>query len=411
MTAEFSEALGCDTAAFESAAVIACFSGLSDPRQSGKVVYPLVEVLILVLVAVMAGAEAFTEIERFGKVKLPLLRRFAPFEKGTPPHDTLGDIFAALDFEAFQNGFAAWAARFVGVPGDVVAIDGKTARRTFKKAKGEAAIHVVTAYAVERRLVLGQVKTEQKSNEITAIPKLLDALSLQGATVTIDAMGCQREIARKINDKGADYILALKGNQPTLAEDVRLFDAEQSARNFADATVDQAQTVDGDHGRIETRKVTVYQNVEWLQDRHAWPGLKSVIKVESRREIGDKIETETRFYLASAVLTAIVAAAFVRGHWGIRELPALGARHGDARRRKPRANRKRRGQPRHHQAHRLQPHPTRKRQAFLPKQAKARRLGRGLPPQPPRRMRPSPDSPALTIHGVAARIRVQSHAR
>ena len=225
--------------------------------------------------------------------------------------------FRGVDFEAFHHGFAAWAARFVGVPGDVVAIDGKTARRTFKKAKGEAAIHVVTAYAVERRLVLGQVKTEQKSNEITAIPKLLDALSLQGATVTIDATGCQREIARKINDKGADYILALKGNQPTLAEDVRLFDAEQSARNFADATVDQAQTVDGDHGRIETRKVTVYQNVEWLQDRHAWPGLKSVIKVESRREIGDKIETETRFYLASAVLTAIVAAAFVRGHWGI----------------------------------------------------------------------------------------------
>jgi len=280
-------------------------------------VYPLVEVLILVLLAVMAGAEAFTEIERFGKVKLPLLKRFARFEKGTPPHDTLGDIFAALDFEAFQKGFAAWAARFAGVPGEVVAIDGKTARRTFKKAKGEAAIHVVTAYAVERRLVLGQVKTEEKSNEITAIPKLLDALSLEGATVTIDAMGCQREIARKINDKGADYILALKDNQPTLADDVRLFDAEQSATNFADTTVEQTETVDGDHGRIETRKVTVYQNVEWLQERHAWPGLKSVVKVESRREIGEKIETETRFYLASAVLTAIAAAAFVRAHWGI----------------------------------------------------------------------------------------------
>ena len=317
MKAEFADALGCDVAAFQGAAVIACFSALSDPRQSGKVVYPLVEVLILVLAAVMAGAEAFTEIERFGKVKLPLLRRFAPFENGTPPHDTLGDIFAALDFEAFQTGFAAWAARFVGVPGAVVAIDGKTARRTFKKARGEAAIHVVTAYAVERRLVLGQVKTEEKSNEITAIPKLLDALSLAGATVTIDAMGCQREIASKITDKGADYILALKGNQPTLAEDVRLFDAEQSAKAFADTTVDQTDTVDGDHGRIETRNVTVYQNVDWLQERHAWPGLKSVVKIESRREIGDKIETETRFYLASAVLTADVAAALVRGHWGI----------------------------------------------------------------------------------------------
>ena len=158
MKTEFLEGLGCCSSAFESAAVIGFFSDLSDPRQSGKVVYPLVEVLILVLVAVMAGAEAFTEIERFGTVKLPLLKRFAPFKNGTPPHDTLGDIFAALDFEAFQKGFAAWAARFAGVPGEVVAIDGKTARRTFKKVRGEAAIHVVTAFAVERRLVLGQVK-------------------------------------------------------------------------------------------------------------------------------------------------------------------------------------------------------------------------------------------------------------
>jgi predicted transposase YbfD/YdcC len=270
--------------AFECASIIECFSGLDDPRQQGKVVYPLVEVLILVLLAAMAGADAFTEVERFGKVKRHWLKRFAPFAKGTPPHEALGDIFAALDFEAFQRSFAAWAARFIGVPEGVVAIDGKTARRTFKKAKGEAAIHMVTAYAVERRLVLGQVKTQEKSNEITAIPKLLDALSLAGATVTTDAMGCQRQIAKTINDKGADYILARKDNQPALAEDVRLFDAEQSAKNFADTTVDRTETVDGDHGRIETRTVTVYQDVEWLQDRHAWPGLKSVIKVESRRE-------------------------------------------------------------------------------------------------------------------------------
>jgi predicted transposase YbfD/YdcC len=317
MRKEFSDDLPCDAAAFQSVAIVECFSGLGDPRQAGKVVYPLVEVMILVLLAVMAGADAFTEIERFGKVKMHLLRRFAPFANGTPPHDTLGDIFAALDFEAFQRCFAAWAARFVGIPEGVVAIDGKTARRTHKKAKGEAAIHMVTAYAVERRLVLGQVKTEQKSNEITAIPKLLDALSLAGATVTIDAMGCQREIAAKIIDKGADYILALKDNQPRLAEDVRVFDVEQSAADFADTRVDQTETVDGDHGRIETRKVTVYQDVAWLQERHAWPGLKSVIKVESRREIGTKVETDTRYYLASAILTAIFAAAFVRAHWGI----------------------------------------------------------------------------------------------
>ena len=183
----------------------------------------------------------------------------------------------------------------------------KTARRTFKKARGEAAIHVVTAYAVERRLVLGQVKTEQKSNEITAIPTLWTRSRLRGDRDD-RRHGCQREIARKINDKGAEYVLAVKGNQPPLIDNVRLFDAEQSAWGFAEATVDRTETVDGDHGRIETRAVTDYQNVEWLHERDEWPGLKSVIKVESRREIGAKVETEIRFYLASAVLTAIVAA-------------------------------------------------------------------------------------------------------
>ena len=207
---------------FERTVIVEYFSTLDDPRQQGKVVYPLVEVLILVLMAVLAGAEGFTEVESFGKAKLGLLRRFARFEAGTPPHDTLGDIFAALDYEAFQKCFAAWAARFVGVPEGVVAIDGKTARRTFKKARGEAAIHMVTAYAAERRLVLGQVKTEEKSNEITAIPKLLDALSIAGATVTIDAMGCQREIAQKVVDKDAEYVLAVKGNQPATYQSIEM---------------------------------------------------------------------------------------------------------------------------------------------------------------------------------------------
>ena len=302
---------------FEKTVIVEYFSALNDPRQKGKVVYPLVEVLILVLMAVMAGAEAFTEVESFGKAKLGLLRRFARFEAGTPPHDTLGDIFAALDYEAFQKCFAAWAARFVGVPEGVVAIDGKTARRTFKKARGEAAIHMVTAYAAERRLVLGQVKTEEKSNEITAIPKLLDALSIAGATVTIDAMGCQREIAQKIVDRGAEYVLAVKGNQPATYESIAMFDAEQSACGFKDAKVDQSTTVDGDPGRIETRTVTVFQDVEWLPERDKWPELKSVIKVESRREIGTKVETEVRYYLASIALTALVAARIVRSHWAI----------------------------------------------------------------------------------------------
>ena len=317
MNREFSDEPSRMQQAFESAVIVEYFANLKDPRQQKKVVYPLVEVLILVLLAVMAGAEAFTEGEVFGEAKLPLLKRFARFENGTPPHDTLGDTFAVLDYEAFQKCFAGWAARFVGVPEGVVAIEGKTVRRTFKKARGEAAIPLVTAYAAERRLVLGQVKTEEKSNEITAIPKLLDALSIAGATVTIDAMGCQREIAKKIVDKGPDYGLAIKGNQPATHESIELFDAEQSACNFKDVKADQATTVDGDHGRIETRAVTVFQDVAWLPERDKWPELKSVIKVESRREIGTKIETDIRYYLASVVLCAIVATAVVRSHWRI----------------------------------------------------------------------------------------------
>ena len=189
------------------------FKGLPDPRQPGKVVYPLDEVLLLSLLGVLAGAEAFTDIARFGEKKLDLLRRFRPFRDGTPPHDRLGDIFASLDSEKFQQCFVAWVASTTGAVADVIAIDGKTVRRSGKKKDGKAPIHMVSAFAARQRLVLGQVKVDEKSNEIVAIPKLLDMLAIEGAIVTIDAMGCQRDIAKKIIEKKADYVLALKGNQ------------------------------------------------------------------------------------------------------------------------------------------------------------------------------------------------------
>src|SRR5882672_2785612 len=276
-----------------------CFAGFPDPRQPGKVIYPLQEVFLLCLLAVLAGAETFVDIALFGEKKLNLLRRFLPFRDGTPSHDQLGDIFATLDAEKFQRCFVAWVVGLTGLPTEVIAIDGKTLRRSYQKKGAKAAIHMVSAFAARQRLVLGQVKVADKSNEIVAIPALLDMMAIEGAIVTLDAMGCQRHIAQKIVDKKADYVLSLKGNQGTLREDVELFATEQKANGFKDTTVSRHETVDGDHGRIETRTYTVIHDVAWLQERHDWPGLKGVVMVESTRETGDKIERETRFYITS----------------------------------------------------------------------------------------------------------------
>src|ERR1700712_4939138 len=305
-------------AAFDETVVFSShFKDLRDPRQQGKVCYPLDEVLLLCLFAVLAGAECFTEIALFGVKKLKFLRRFRPFMDGTPAHDHLGDILAVLDAEQFQRCFVAWVASSTGMPEGVTAIDGKTVRRSGNKRSGKAAIHMVSAFAARQRLVLGQVKVAEKSNEIMAIPRLLDMLAIEGAIVTIDAMGCQREIAKKIIEKKADYVLALKGNQGSLREDVEIFVAEQKANGFADTDVSQDTTVDGDHGRIETRIITVIHDTKWLQHRHDWPGLKAVAVVDSSREINGKIERETRFYLTSLVMTAALLGPVVRSHWSI----------------------------------------------------------------------------------------------
>ena len=307
---------GCE--AFDETIVfLSFFKDLHDPRQRGKVCYPLEEILLLCLLAVLAGAETITDIALFGVKKRDLLRRFRPFRDGTPTHDHLGDILAALDGEQFQRCFAAWVAAITGLPEGVIAIDGKTSRRTGSKSEGRSAIHVVSAFAAQRRVVLGQVKVAEKSNEITAIPKLLDLLTIEGAIVTIDAMGCQREIARKILDKKADYILALKGNQGSLKEDVELFVAEQQANGFKDTEISRHETVDADHGRIETRTVTVIHDAAWLNHRHGWPGLKAVAIVESTRETGGKIETETRFYITSLTAPAARVGPAIRDHWSI----------------------------------------------------------------------------------------------
>ena len=305
----------------ETTVFLAFFKDLPDHRQPGKVIYPLDEILLLCLLAVLAGAEAFTDIARFGEKKLSLLRRFRPFANGTPAHDHLGDIFATLDAEAFRRCFVAWVSTLIKTPAEVIAIDGKTSRRSGSRKSSKEPIHMVSAFAARQRLVMGQVAVAEKSNEIVAIPALLDMMAIEGAVVTIDALGCQRAIANKIIDKKADYIIALKGNQGTLHEDVKLFAAEQKAKNFEDATVSRHETVDGDHGRIETRKYTLIHDVAWLQQRHDWPGLAAVAIVESTRETASKIEPETRFYITSLKLPAATVGPMIRDHWAIESAP------------------------------------------------------------------------------------------
>lgn len=293
------------------------FSSLEDPRQQAKLLYPLDEVLLLTLCAVLSGAENWVAIAAFGRKKRAFLRRFLPFTGGTPSHDQLGIIFAALDGEQFQACFIDWAGALQTALEGVVAIDGKTLRRSFDRASGKGPIHMVSAFASAQNLVLGQRQVEGKSNEITAIPALLDMLCLKGAIVTIDAMGCQREIARKIVAGGADYILALKGNQGRLRDDVELFMREQEEVDFRDTTITCHEATENSHGRIETRKVTVCTDISWLMARHDWPGLASIVMVRYDAGIPPKSRSETRFYISSLTSSATVQAKAIRDHWSI----------------------------------------------------------------------------------------------
>jgi predicted transposase YbfD/YdcC len=232
--------------------------------------------------------------------------------------DQLGLIFGALDTEGFQRCFVAWTQSLAGALAGVVAIDGKTARRSFDRADNKGALHMVSAWSSAQNLVLGARATAEKSNEITAIPELLDLLALKGAIVTIDAMGCQKAIAAKIVAKGADYVFGLKGNQGTLRDDVELWFTEQSARRFQDAAVAKASSVDGDHGRIETREVFAIEDIDWLKQRHPdWKGLRSIVMLVSRRRTTKGDEQERRFYISSLAADAAKLGAAIRAHWGV----------------------------------------------------------------------------------------------
>jgi predicted transposase YbfD/YdcC len=306
------------TLAAQKIALLDHFSALEDPRQAWKVVYPLPEILLLTLAATLAGADDFVEIEEWGNEHLAFLRTFLAFEDGIPSHDALNDLVNALDPELFKACFTSWVACLQDADPDVIAIDGKTSRRTHARGKGREPLHLVSAWAARQRLVLGQQAIDVKSNEITAIPLLLERLAIKGALVTIDAMGTQTDIAEKILARGGDYLLALKENRPVLHADVERF--------FADAPKDAVatlQTTDGDHGRLEIRKHTVCHDVGWLfSDRRyagevAFPGLVMIGMIESEVERNGKLERARRYYLCSTRLDAATFARAVRAHWGV----------------------------------------------------------------------------------------------
>ena len=296
------------------------FATLTDPRcpAAPNSRHLLMDILIIAVCAVISGAEGWEDLEEYGKAQAEWFADLLDLPHGIPGHDTFRRVLARLDPEELTRCFIAWTnALSEASGGDIVSIDGKTLRHAFDRATSTAAIHMVSAWASANRLVLGQRKVEEKSNEMTAIPRLLQLLDLKGAVVTIDAMGCQKEIAKTMTEQGADDVLALKDNHPTLSEAVTLLLNDARDTGCADIEHSYHETVDGDHGRIETRRYWITSEIEGLGAKASWSNLQSVGMVESRREIGDTVQIDTRYFLTSLPAQAVRFAHAVRQHWGV----------------------------------------------------------------------------------------------
>lgn len=294
------------------------FSSLHDPRREHLKEHSLVDILLIAVCAMLCGAEGFADFEQFGKAKLEFLRGFLALPNGIPSHDTFARVFGMISPEQFAQCFQRWTEGLRHAVGaEVVAIDGKSLRRSMDRSKGKGAIHMVSAWAQANRLVLGQIKVDEKSNEVTAIPELLRALNLAGCIVTIDAMGTQTKIAAEIIAAEADYVLALKGNQGTLHEEAKTFLEDAEAEGFPDIAHGFLETEEKAHGRVEARKYWICGKVEWLTQHARWAGLRSIGMVESTRTVGGKVSVERRFYITSLAPDVATFARAVRGHWAI----------------------------------------------------------------------------------------------
>ena len=297
---------------FSSIAFLDFFTELEDPRLERHKLYPLNEILLTTLCAKICDAESWEDIQDFGEAKIEFLRKYLPYKNGVPSHDTFARVFSLLDPKQFKTCFVDWMRGLKFQLSEVISIDGKTLRGSFDKGGNQKAIHMVSAFASNARLVLGQEKVSEKSNEITAIPKLLDALFIKGGIVTIDAMGCQKSIASKIREKKADYVLSLKGNHGDLHDDIKTyFDGARKEHLEEDKECDKG------HGRIEIRRCRVCRNIDWLMQKTEWKDLSCIVEMESERTQGGKETTEKRYYLSSLKTSAREIAKAIRSHWSI----------------------------------------------------------------------------------------------
>lgn len=296
------------------------FAVMPDPRVDRTKKHLLLDILFIGMCTLICGGESFTDMEDFGEAKEEWLRQFLRLPHGIPSHDTFRRVFAAMDAVAFGQCFMRWsAALHEATAGQVIALDGKTLRHSFDTATGQAAIHLVSAWAADSGLALGQLKVDGKSNEITALPALLNLLALPGQVVTMDAMGCQRELAGKIVQKHGDYVLCLKGNQGSLHEEVKYFFEQAQANQWHDVPHGYYETVEKDHGRIETRRCWMVEQVatDWLERGEQWPGLASIAAITAERQVGGKTTRETRYFISSLRGSAQQLATAARQHWGI----------------------------------------------------------------------------------------------
>jgi predicted transposase YbfD/YdcC len=295
------------------------FSGISDPRIDRTKRHKLIDILVIGICATICGAEGWEEFELFGQAKHDWFKTFLELPNGIPSDDTFRRVFGRIDPRQFQQCFLEWVrCVYELTQGQVVAIDGKQSRRSYDRACGKAAINMVSAWASENQIVLGQIKVDDKSNEITAIPQLLDMLEISGCIVTIDAMGCQTEIAAKIVEKEADYVLAVKGNQGNLYEDVVGYFDWALADEFKQTVYSQEETTDGGHGRIEIRRYYASDDIEWLRKKAEWKGIQSIAMVESERTVmGEESSRERRYYISSLEADAKPLGKAIRGHWTI----------------------------------------------------------------------------------------------
>lgn len=298
-----------------TASIVEHFASIPDPRMDRRKRHKLSDIFFITLCAVICGADDWASIEQFGKAKEKWFTAVLGLKHGIPSHDTFGRVFALIDTQQFSECFSRWVADLSDLSeGEVIAIDGKCLRRSLDSASDKAAIYMVSAWATQNQLVLGQQRVDDKSNEITAIPKLLMQLNIAGAVVTLDAMGCQTAIAQQIVDQEADYLLSLKGNQGTLHQDVKLFFESANTCPLVGHT-----SYDGGHGRIETRIVRATSDIKWLKKDHPhWPKLTSIIAVTAIRECKDKTTEETRYFISSMdASNPERLGQIVRAHWGI----------------------------------------------------------------------------------------------